>query len=83
MIFLKKLYSSADVMVVPSKMETLGQTAIESLACGTPVVAFNNTGLSDIISHKKNGYLAEFLNEQDLANGINWILKNSLKKFEY
>ena len=75
---LNKLYSLADVTIVPSKMEVLGQTALESLACGTPVVAFNNTGLSDIIIHKKNGYLAEFLNETDLANGINWVLKNSL-----
>ena len=39
---------------------------------------FKYTGLSDIIIHKKNGYLAEFLNETDLANGINWVLKNSL-----
>ena len=59
---MNKLYSLADVTIVPSKMEVLGQTALESLACGTPVVAFNNTGLSDIIIHKKNGY-AELLNE--------------------
>lgn len=74
---LKKLYSASDLMIIPSKMETLGLTALESLACGTPVVAFRNTGLSDIIFHKKNGYLAEFLDEQDLANGINWVIKNS------
>ena len=66
-------------MIVPSKMETLGQTAIEALACGTPVVAFNDTGLSDIVEHKKSGYLAEFLNVKDLANGIEWVLKNSFE----
>ena len=66
-------------MVVPSKIETFGQTATESLACGTPVVAFNDTGLSDIIEHKKSGYLAKYLNEIDLANGISWVLENSYK----
>ena len=74
---LQKLYSAADVMIVPSKLETFGQTALESLACGTPVVAFKNTGVSDIVQHKENGYLAEYMNEKDLANGIEWILKNS------
>ena len=76
---LQNLYSAADAMIVPSKMETLGQTAIEALACGTPVVAFNDTGLSDIVEHKKRGYLAEFLNVKDLANGIEWVLKNSFE----
>lgn len=77
---LQKLYSAADVMIVPSKMETFGQTALEALACGTPVVAFNKTGVSDIVKHKENGFLAEFMNEKDLANGIDWILKNPDQK---
>ena len=67
-------------MIVPSKVETFGQTATESMACGTPVVAFNNTGLSDIVEHKKNGYLAELLNIHDLAKGILWILNHSDQK---
>lgn len=74
---LQELYCAADVMVAPSKLETLGQTAIEALACGTPVVAFKGTGLSDIVEHKKTGYLAEVLNEKDLAKGINWVLEKS------
>ena len=74
---LQELYSAADVMIVPSILETFGQTALESLACGTPVVTFKGTGTSDIVEHKKTGYLAEALNEKDLANGINWVLENS------
>ena len=77
---LKKLYSAADVMIVPSKLETFGLTALESMSCGTPVVAFENTGLSDIIEHKKTGYLAKYLDEKDLLSGINWILNNPLKE---
>ena len=51
-------------------------TAVEALACGTPVVAFNSTGITDIVDHKKNGYLAEPFKPEDLANGINWILES-------
>jgi glycosyltransferase involved in cell wall biosynthesis len=76
---LQKLYSAADVAIVPSVKEVFGQVAIEALACGTPVVAFKDSGLSDIVEHKKNGYLADALNANDLANGINWVLQNSFK----
>lgn len=68
------LYSAADVMVVPSRQEAFGQTASESMACGTPVVAFAHTGLLDIVEHKNTGYLAKPFDTRDLAEGIEWIL---------
>ena len=61
-------------MVVPSLQEAFGQTASEAMSCGTPVVAFGATGLLDIVDHKKNGYLAEPFNVEDLARGIEWVL---------
>jgi glycosyltransferase involved in cell wall biosynthesis len=76
-IFLKNVYSAADVMVVPSLIEAFGQSASEAMACGTPVVAFNTTGLVDIVEHKKNGYLAQSYDTSDLANGIKWVLSST------
>ncbi len=70
-------YSLADVMIVPSTQESFGQTASESLACGTPVVAFNATGLKDIVDHQQTGYLAEPYQTEDLAKGIAWVLSDS------
>lgn len=75
-IALRLLYSAADVMVVPSLQETFGQTAVEAMACGTPVVAFGHTGLLDIVDHKINGYLAKPFDTSDLAKGIEWVLAN-------
>ncbi|MBD2260594.1 glycosyltransferase family 4 protein [Pseudanabaena sp. FACHB-2040] len=72
-------YSAATVMVVPSVQESFGQTASEALACGTPVVAFNATGLMDIVDHCKNGYLATPYEIEDLARGITWVLENSIQ----
>lgn len=65
-------YSAADVMVVPSRREAFGQTAVEALACGTPVVCFRATGLTDIVDHLNNGYLADPYDSADLARGILW-----------
>lgn len=70
------LYSAADVMIVPSRVENLPQTATEPLACGTPVVGFQIGGLPDIIRHKHNGYLAQPYNPYDLADGIDWVLNH-------
>jgi len=75
-ISLSVLYSAADVMVVPSKYEAFGQTASESFACGTPVVAFNTSGLKDIIDHKINGFLAKPYDSMELAEGISWVLSD-------
>ncbi|MTC55629.1 MULTISPECIES: glycosyltransferase [Providencia] len=75
---LSLLYNSANVMVVPSRIDNLPQTATEAHACGTPVVSFATTGLVDIIEHKKTGYLAKPFCIDDLANGIIWILANKL-----
>lgn len=75
-ISLTLIYSSADVFIAPSIQDNLPNTVMESLACGTPCVAFNIGGMSEMIEHQKNGYLAQPLNTEDLAQGIFWVLEN-------
>jgi glycosyltransferase involved in cell wall biosynthesis len=72
-----QLYAAADVTVAPSCYETFGQTLIESMACGCPTVSFDNSGQTDIIDHKINGYLAHYKDVEDMATGIEWILENT------
>lgn len=71
---LASLYSAVDVMVVPSIQENLSNAIVESLSCGTPVVAFNIGGNSDLICHKVSGYLATPKDIDDLATGIQFVL---------
>lgn len=75
-VSLVALYSAVDVMVVPSLQENLSNVIMESLACGTPVVAFNIGGNSDMIEQQINGYLAQPFSTDDLARGIDWVLNN-------
>ena len=49
---------------------------MESLACGTPVIAFDVGGMPDMIEHQINGYLAKPFDTSDLAAGINWVLSD-------
>lgn len=73
-ISLALLYSAADVFVFPSQQESLGYTAMEAMACGTPCVAFRQGGVPDMIDHKLNGYLARPFEPADIAQGIAWVL---------
>ncbi len=66
-VSLRLAYSAADVMVVPSRLDNLPNTATEAMACGTPVVAFRAGGMEDIIRDGVNGRLAEAFDPQALA----------------
>lgn len=69
---LSKLYSAADITLSASLYETFGQTLIEAQACGCIPVSFGNSGQTDIIRHKENGYLADYPSIDSLAEGIHW-----------
>jgi glycosyltransferase involved in cell wall biosynthesis len=70
-------YSAADAVVVPSRQESFSNVCAEAQACGTPVVAFDASALTDIVEHQKSGYLAKPFDTEDLATGICWVLKGA------
>jgi glycosyltransferase involved in cell wall biosynthesis len=79
-VSLSLMYSAADVLIAPSIQDNLPNTVMESMACGTPCVAFNVGGMPDMIEHKKNGYLASAFNENELADGMSWVLENNERR---
>ena len=70
-------YRMADVFICPSREDNLPNTVLEAMACGTPCVGFNIGGLSDLVDHKVNGWLAEPFDTRSLIAGVEWVLNNS------
>ena len=71
------VYNAVDVFVLPSLSENLPNTIMEAMACGVPCVGFKVGGIPEEIDHKRNGYVADYRNAEDLAHGIRWILEES------
>jgi glycosyltransferase involved in cell wall biosynthesis len=74
--FMSIAYSAADVFVIPSLMDNLPNTVLESLMCGTPVIGFPIGGIPDMIQDGVNGYLTEEISVISLVTTINKFLRN-------
>ena len=62
--------------MVPSYYESFGLVALESMACGTPVVATRVGGLSTIIQHGRTGYLKPWRCPDAFANSVEMIISS-------
>lgn len=79
---LSYLYSTCDLFCCPSTQDNLPNTVLESMASGTPVLAFDIGGMPDMIDEEISGFLASYQDQKKtdkLLERLNWILnKKSL-----
>jgi glycosyltransferase involved in cell wall biosynthesis len=87
------VYSLSDVFVIPSLMDNLPNTVLESLLCGTPVIGFPVGGILDMIQNNLNGIISKDISVGSLEKSLNLFLeeavewsseeisKNSLEKY--
>ena len=76
-------YKKADIFMLTSETEGFGMVLTEAATCGVPSVAFNITGLDDIIIDGKNGYLVNMFDIQAMADRISeFLLLDDSKKAE-
>lgn len=74
---LATLYASADLLLFPSLTETFGNVTLESLACATPVLAFDCAAAGEFITHNTNGWLAHYDDRQGYIQCALEITNNS------
>jgi len=63
---LPKIYSSHDLLLMPSRKEGMPLVALEAQSCGLPIIASDISGLSDIVINGKTGSLLHSLALKDL-----------------
>ncbi len=73
------LYYAADLVVNSSRMETFGLVTVEAMACGTPVVAYSNTGTSELIT-SECGWLVEDGNIESMISTVRIALNSKLEE---
>ena len=76
---LAEIYSRSLITVCPQRWEQFGLVPVESMACGTPVLAFNCMGFLETIINGKTGWLAN--NKKDFLCRLNYVLESGVKGF--
>lgn len=64
---LSKVYSAADIFVIPSREDNLPNTILEAMACGTPVIGFDIGGVGDLVKRGETGYLVPIISAKGLS----------------
>jgi glycosyltransferase involved in cell wall biosynthesis len=62
-----RVYSSADILVVPSLADNLPNVIMEALACGVPTAGFRVGGIPEMVVEGQTGCLAGELSSTALA----------------
>jgi hypothetical protein len=77
---IRDAYSAADIFLLPSLEDNLPNTILESMSCGTPVVAFHVGGVPDMITDGVNGLLVKAFDTQKMGEAIVSLLVDPEKR---
>jgi D-inositol-3-phosphate glycosyltransferase len=69
-------YSAAELVVMPSHYESFGMVALESMACGTPVIASEVGGLAYLVKDGETGFTIPDQEPETLCEKISWLLND-------
>ena len=73
---LARAYRAADITLIPSLGENLPYVALESLACGTPLVSFAIGGMPEIIGQNERGILCRSIDALEMSSHLEFLLSH-------
>lgn len=71
-----KFYQNLDVVVVPSRQESFGVTAVEGSACGRPIIASRVGGLPEVVIDHETGIMVEKENSDELMQAMKYLVEH-------
>ena len=77
---LRSVYQHSHIVISTSLVESFGYTLVEGMACGCTPVTTGGGGQSDIVMHKKNGFITASHEPKDIAQGLLWAINNPLDR---
>jgi UDP-glucose:(heptosyl)LPS alpha-1,3-glucosyltransferase len=76
-----EIYAAGDIFVFPSEYDAFGTACLEAMASGLPVIVSSASGVSEIISHGKDGFVINHpINSVEIANFINILLEKEVRE---
>ncbi|KCZ72166.1 glycosyltransferase [Candidatus Methanoperedens nitroreducens] len=76
------VYNACDIFLMPSTAEAFGMTAIEAMACGKPVIVFDDTSLPEVIFAPKGGIAVPQGDVEGLMHAIESLIEDSQARQE-
>jgi glycosyltransferase involved in cell wall biosynthesis len=70
-------YAASDLFVYPSIADSSSLVVVESMACGTPVIAFETGGIPELLTNMRTGYIARYKDVDDFVKGIKLFLNDA------
>lgn len=79
-IELADFYSAADVFLMPSEAESFGLSAVEAMACGTPVLGFDSAALNDTLCAPRGGIAVRQGDSEMFLSELTQLLRDEKKR---